>query len=215
MIFINLFPKDEIFYNLFEKQAEKLIEAAKLLDEILKNPQNLEELSLKMKKLEVEADSLGHNVVDHLRKSFITPLEGEDIDLLRQRLDDIMDSIEKATNRMVLYQIPKPFPKEIEEYIKIIKEAIEEINKGIKEIRNVRKYQENLHQLCQRLNYLEDEGDVINRTALRNLMNVAQTNPDKNLEIIKLKEIYETFENAIDRCEDVGNIFESILIKNR
>ncbi|PJA84820.1 MAG: DUF47 domain-containing protein, partial [Candidatus Nealsonbacteria bacterium CG_4_9_14_3_um_filter_37_13] len=66
MIFINLFPKDEIFYNLFEKQAEKLIEAAKLLDEILKNPQNLEELSLKMKKLEVEADSLGHNVVDHL-----------------------------------------------------------------------------------------------------------------------------------------------------
>ena len=68
---INLFPKDEIFYNLFEKQAEKLSEAAKLLDEILKKPQNLEELSLKMKRLEVEADSLGHNVVDHLRQSFI------------------------------------------------------------------------------------------------------------------------------------------------
>lgn len=212
---MRLFPKDEVFYALFEKQAEKLTEAAKLLNEILRNPQSLEEASLKMKKIEEEADSLGHSVVDHLRKSFITPLDGEDIDILRQKLDDIMDFIERAVNRMVIYQIPKPFPKEISEYIEILKEAIFEIEKGVKEIRNVRKYQENLHQLCQRLNYLEDEGDVINRTALRNLMNIAQTNPDKNLEIIKLKEIYETFENAIDRCEDVGNIFESILIKNR
>ena len=212
---INLFPKDEIFYTLFERQAEKLSEASRLLDEILASPQNLEELAVKMKKLETEADSLGHNVVDNLRKSFITPLEGEDIDILRQRLDDIMDSIEKAINRMVLYQIPKPFPKEIREYIKIIKEAIGEINLGVRKIRNVRKYQESLHHCCQRLNELEDLGDVVNRTALKNLMNIPQTNPEKNLEIIKLKEIYETFESAIDSCEDVGNIFESILIKNR
>ncbi len=212
---INLFPEDEVFYTLFEKQAEKLTEAARLLDEILKNPQNLEELSLKMKKIEIEADSLGHNVIDHLRRSFITPLEGEDIDLLRQKLDDIMDFIERAVNRMVIYRIPQPFSKEIEEYIKILRKAIEEINRGVREIRNVRKYQENLHQCCQQLNYLEDDGDKINRGALKNLMNVSQTNPEKNLEIMKLKEIYETFENAIDSCEDVGNIFESILIKNR
>jgi len=212
---INFFPKDEIFYTLFEKQAEKLTGAAKLLDELLKNPQNLEELSLKMKKLETEADSLGHNVIDHLRKSFVTPLEGEDIDILRQKLDDIMDFIERAVNRMVIYKIQKPFPGEIEEYIKIIKEAIENINKGVKEIRNVRKYQENLHQLCQRLNQLEDEGDIINRTALKNLMGASHPSPERNLEIMKLKEIYETFEEAIDRCEDVGNVFESILIKNR
>ena len=212
---VNLFPKDEIFYNLFEKQAEKLSEAAKLLDEILEKPQKLEELSLKMKNLETEADSLGHNVIDHLRKSFITPLEGEDIDLLRQKLDDIMDFIERAVNRMVIYKIPIPLSKEIREYIEILKEAILEINKGVKEIRNVRKYQENLHHLCQSLNELEDKGDIINRTALRNLMNLPVTSPEKGLEIMKLKEIYETFENAIDYCEDVGNIFESILIKNR
>jgi len=212
---VNLFPKDEIFYNLFEKQAEKLSEAAKLLDEILEKPQKLEELSLKMKNLETEADSLGHNVVDHLRKSFITPLEGEDIDLLRQKLDDIMDFIERGVNRMVIYQISKSFPKEISQYVEILKEAILEINRGVKEIRDVGKYQKNLHQLCQKLNELEDKGDIINRTALKNLMNFPQTNPEKNLEIIKLKEIFETFENAVDCCEDVGNIFESILIKNR
>jgi predicted phosphate transport protein (TIGR00153 family) len=212
---INLFPKDEIFYNLFERQAEKLNEAAQLLVEILKTPQRLEEFSLKMKKLEEEADSLGHNVVDQLRKSFITPLEGEDIDLLRQKLDDVMDFIERGINRMVIYHIPKPFPKEVQEYIEILKEAILEINKGVKEIRNVRKYQESLHQLCRKLNELENRGDLINRAALKNLMNFPQVNPEKNLEIMKLKEVYETFENAIDSCEDVGNIFESILIKNR
>lgn len=212
---INLFPKDEIFYVLFEKQVEKLSEAAGILDKILKNSEELGLLSVKMKKIEEEADSLGHSVVDRLRKSFITPLEGEDIDILRQRLDDIMDYIERAVNRLVIYQIPQPFPKEISQYIKILKEAIEEINRGVKEIRNVGKHQEILHSRCQKLNELENMGDEINRTALRNLLNVPQSNPQKNLEIIKLKEIYETFENAIDYCEDVGNIFESILIKNR
>ncbi|MBU4298480.1 DUF47 family protein [Patescibacteria group bacterium] len=212
---INLFPKDEIFYNLFEKQAEKLTEAACLLDEILKNPQNLKDLSLKMKKLETEADSLGHEIVSNLERSFITPLEGEDINLLRQKLDDIMDHIEKAVNRMFLYKIPRPFPKEIEEYVKIIRESIKEINLGVKEIRNVRKFQSQLRERCQNLNELEDKGDVINRSALEKLMNVSQTSPEKNLEIIKLKEVYEYLEDAIDYCEDVGNIFESILIKNR
>jgi len=212
---INLFPKDEIFYNLFEKQAEKLKEAIELLEEILHCPENLENLSSKMKKLEEEADSLGHEIISHLEKSFITPLEGEDIDILREKLDDIMDYIEKVANRLYIYQIKAPFPKEIFEYSKILKESIEEINQGIREIRNVSKFQKNLSIRCQNLNELEDKGDIINRTALKNLMNTSLLTPDKVLEIIKLKEIYEYLENAIDCCEDVGNIFETILIKNR
>jgi len=212
---MNLFPKDEIFYTLFEKQAEKLMEVSVLLDEILVNPQKLEEISEKVKQLEAEADDLGHNVIDNLRKSFITPLEGEDIDLLRQKLDDIMDCIEKAVNRMVIYRVSIPLPQYIEKYIKVIKEAIVEINKGVKKIRNVRKYQNDLHSLCQNLNELENEGDRINRNALKSLFSEPQKSLENNLEIIKLKEIYETLENAIDFCEDVGNIFESILIKNR
>ncbi len=212
---INLFPKDEIFYTLFEKQAEKLKEAGHLLKELLKNPQGLEEISLKMKKIEREADNIGHSVIDNLRKTFITPLESEDIDLLRQRLDDVMDFIEKAVNRMMIYKIKLPFPKEIADYIEIICLAIEEIDDGVKEIRNVRKYQEDLHQRCQRINLLENRGDVVNRTALKKLMNISPITPERILEIIKLKEIYETLEGAIDYCEDVGNIFEAILIKNR
>lgn len=211
---MRIFPKDEIFYGLFEKQAEKLTQAGRLLDEILANPQNLKEAAVKMKKLEVEADALGHSVISHLRKSFITPLEREDIDLLREKLDDIMDCIEKAVNRLVIYKTKIPFPLEIREYIKFLKLAIEEINVGVKEIRNVKKFQENLHRRCQRLNELEDLGDIVNRTALKNLFKVASPSPEKILEIMKLKEVYELLEDSIDFCEDVGNIFEGILIKN-
>jgi len=212
---MNLFPKDKIFYNLFERQAEKLEEASEILDKILKNPSNLEEYALKMKKVEEEGDDVGHQVVDYLRRSFITPLEEGDIDLLRQKLDDILDAIEVSVNRLLIYKISVPFPGKIEEYFIIIQKAIKEIGKGIKDIRSVSRYQENLHQRCERLNELENEGDIINRMALKELMDSPSVTAEKILEVVKLKEIYDSLEEAIDCCEDVGNIFESILIKNR
>lgn len=211
---ISLFPKNEVFYELLEGQAEKLEEAAKILDSILKNPNNLENSAIKMKKLEEEADDLGHEIIDHLRKNFITPFEREDINLLRQTLDDIMDLIEKAVNRMVIYRIPLPLDVSARSYIEIIKKGIIEINKGMKEIRNVRKFKEKIAERCQKINLLENEGDEINRRALKSLMGPSDCTPEKNLAIMKLKEIYETLENAIDSCENVGNIFETILIKN-
>lgn len=212
---INLFPKDEIFYNLFQKQAEKLKAAAQILDEILLKPENLPELSLKMKKIEEEADSVGHDLIDHLRRSLITPLEGEDIDLLRQRLDDIMDYIEKATNRMAIYEISPPLPEEIKKFIVVIKEMIEEIDFGIKEIKNLGKFEKNLILRCQKINEFENLADEIHRGGLKRLMANKELNPEEILKIFELKEIYEAFEDATDACEDVGNIFETILIKNR
>ncbi len=211
----SLFPKDGIFYQLFEKQAEKLNEAGVLLRQILEDPQKLEACSVRLKKLEEEADDLGHEVMDNLRRNFITPLEGEDIDLLRQNLDDIIDHLEKAVNRMVIYKIPQPFVQAINDYSGVIQSAIQEIYLGIKEIKNVRKYHEQLHDRCKKLNDLENAGDEINRKALNTLMNAPQVNCEKVIEIIKLKEIFETLENAIDCCEDVGNMFETILIKNQ
>ena len=85
----------------------------------------------------------------------------------------------------------------------------------MQEIKNVKKFQESLHKRCFRLNELENAGDEINRRALSGLMATHNVSCDKLIEIIKLKEIYETLENAIDCCENVGNMFESILIKNQ
>jgi len=213
-IMMSIFPKDDVFYKLFEAQTEKLAHAARILREMLENPKNIEDQSARMKILENEADDIGHKIMNTLRHNFITPMEGEDINLLRQTLDDIMDLIEKAVNRIVIYKIAIPFPQAVCEYIGIIKKSIEEVEGGVKEMRNVRKFQESLARRCQRLNLLENEGDEINRRALKSLMNVPSPTPAGNLEIIKLKEIYETLENAIDSCENVGNIFESIIIKN-
>jgi uncharacterized protein Yka (UPF0111/DUF47 family) len=212
---MSLFPKDGIFYELFEKQAEKLREASDIVSQILDDPKKLQDLALKLKYLEKEADNLGHEVMDNLRRNFITPLEGEDIDLLRQNLDNIMDRLEKAVNRIVIYQIRQPFPKEIKEYFTVIHASIQEIYGGVKEIKNVRKHHERLHERCKQLNDLENAGDEINRNALKTVMNVSNISCEKIVEMVKLKEIYETLEATIDCCEDVGNMFESILIKNQ
>ena len=211
----NLFPKDGIFYQLFEKQTEKLNEATILLRNLLAEPEKLNEISARLKELEIEADDIGHEVMDHLRKNFITPMEGEDIDLLRQNLDDIMDFIERSVNRIGIYRIKAPFPKEIGEYIGVISGAVAEINEGMKEIKNIKKFGQVLQKRCVRLNELENVGDEINRKALGGLMGVQNVSCDKLMEVIKLKEIYETLEYAIDCCENVGNMFESILIKNQ
>jgi len=212
---LNFFPKDGIFYLLFERQSDKLSEASELLKQAIADPGKLDLISAKLKELETDADNIGHELMENLRKNFITPMEGEDIDLLRQNLDDAIDFIERAVNRMVIYKIQRPFPKEIGDYSEVIDSAAKEIYDGIREIRNVKKNNESLHKRCYRLNQLENVGDEINRRALGGLMSVSQVSCDKLIEIIKFKEIYETLENAIDSCENVGNMFESILIKNQ
>ena len=180
-----------------------------------KKPQKIKEVAAKLKVLEQSADEIGHELIENLRRNFITPLDGEDIDLLRQNLDDIVDFIERAVNRISIYHIVPPFPEEMENYVRIIIAAGREIKDGVREIKNVKKFRESLHHRCRRLNDLENQGDEINRRALGGLMAVKDVSCGKLIEIIKLKEIYETLENAIDCCENVGNMFESILIKNQ
>lgn len=200
---------------MFEKQAQMLNDAANLLKQSLDNKNDLESISARLKDLERDADNVGHEVMDTLRKNFITPMEGEDIDLLRQNLDDTIDFIERSVNRLVIYKISRPYSAEIDDYVNIICAAVGEIREGIKEIKNVKKYQESLHRRCEKLNELENSGDEINRRALGKLMNTQNIDCARIIEIIKLKEIYETLENAIDCCENVGNMFESIMIKNQ
>ncbi len=208
-------PKNEKFYNLFEAQTDKLVEAAELLKELREEPSEIKKIAIKMKKLEEEADDLGHQIISSLHQTFITPIEREDIDILRQNLDDIMDEIERAVNRMAIYKISfSPFPKEIMEYLKIIEKAIREIKEGAKEIRDINKHFQDLRDRCERINQLENQGDDINRKILEELMTPSKITPQENLEIMKKKEIYESLENAIDKCEDVANVLESILIKN-
>ena len=210
---MNLFPKSDKFFDLFEAQTEKLKNASKLLKQLQKNPQEIKDISFKMRELEREADNIGYQIIDGLHRSFITPIDRSDIDILRQNLDDIMDGIEKAVNRMSIYDIP--FSSDpIGRYFMIIEEEVSEIEQGVKDVRNLRKFAKSLGEHCYKINILEDNGDTVNRDALKNLMHPKEISFNKMLDIMKKKEVYDILEGVIDRCEDVGNVLESILIKN-
>ena len=216
---MNLFPRNDNFFDLFEQQAEKLQEASAILKEIQRNLNNsdnqwLGEFSRRLKAIEEEADDIGHNIVQGLQRSFITPLDRGDIDLLRQNLDDIMDGIEKAVNRIFIYKIPLSSLTSLNKYFLIIEQEIKEIEKGVKEVRNFQRHSQELIQHCHKMNHLEEEGDRINREALQKLLNPKQLSLTSILNIIKIKEIYDMLENVVDKCEDVGNVLESVLIKN-
>jgi len=210
-------PKEKKFYGLFEAMAEKLSQAGILLKKLVEEqePENIEKIALEMKKLESEADDIGHETASNLHKAFITPIEGEDIDILRQNLDDVIDGIERVVNRIQIYNIGASFFEKIKDYIEIICQAIEEIKESVKELRNFKKYSKNILERCEKINKLENEGDDLNRTTLKRLMNPDSiSSPTETLEIIKQKEIFETLEDTIDCCEDVANVFEAIIIKN-
>jgi len=123
-----------------KNKAEKINEATRLLSVAVKDPQKIKDIAAKLKVLEQNADEIGHELIENLRRNFITPLDGEDIDLLRQNLDDIIDYIERAVNRISIYHIAPPFPEEMENYVRIIIAAAREIKDGVREIKNVKKF---------------------------------------------------------------------------
>ncbi len=212
-----LFPKEKNFFNLFEAQAEKLVAAENLLQKLISQPEDIEAIAKEMKIIEHEADQIGHRAAESLHKAFITPIEREDINLLRQNLDDVMDGIERATNRLAIYNInlDQNFLNKLTPYFEIICKAIEEIQKGIYEIKNFKKFSKDILSRCEKINSLENEGDELNRKTLKNLMNPSgPLTPERALDIVKEKEIFETLEDVIDCCEDVANVLEGILIKN-
>ncbi len=206
-------PRNDKFFDLFEAQTEKLKQASVLLQELGIHPDQIGNISSRLSQLEKEADNVGYQIIDGLHRSFITPIDRSDIDLLRQNLDDIMDGIEKAINRIFIYNIIFNSDS-IGKYLQIVEEEISEIDQGVKEIKNLGKFSKDLIKHCHRINILEDKGDVVNRSALKTLLNPKDISCSGLLEIVKKKEVYDILEGVIDRCEDVGNVLESILIKN-
>lgn len=204
---MRLFPKNFDFFKLFEEQSEELMKAAKVFMQIEKNS-DMRKLSEKIKKIEHAADDITHQVISELNQTFITPIDREDIALLVSRMDDIADEIDRAINRIWIYDI-KPTPPQILEYGKLIKKSVEEINKCIIHLRTGKKHKEVL-KYCESINEIENEADELHRATVRDLFR-KNKNPIK---IMKLREIYEYLENVTDRSEDVANILETIVVKN-
>ena len=205
---IRLLPRDEQFFELFTQIAERAVEVAKLLGELLgeegaRRTYLIETIS----RVEREADQLTHDVTVRLDRSFITPLDREDIHALIKTMDDVLDFIDAAAQRLYLYEV-RVIPEEMHKLLDITAESVALVNRATSMLTDLKNPTE-LLQLCVDINRLENDADVVLRGAVARLFREEQ---DLRL-LIKLKEIYELLETVTDRCEDVANLIESIVLE--
>ncbi len=207
-MFFRFLPREEKYFDMFERASQNAIETATQFNDLLKNYTDIDIKIRKIEDLEHEGDIITHEIFDKLNRTFITPIDREDIHSLASEIDDVLDFIKASSDRLALYNIKKP----TEDIIKLsdtLLKAVIETAKAIKELRDL-KHTRRINEYCIEVNSLENEGDTILRNAIAKLFN-DNMNP---LEVIKWKEIYENVESAIDMCESVANTIGAILAKN-
>ncbi len=201
-------PKDGSFFDLFEKSAFLLNEGAQLLVQTMEHFERLQENALRMERLEHEADKVVHEISARLNQSFLTPLDREDIHHLASRLDDVVDLVEQTTERFVLFKVDSPTGHAIE-LARVIARQAEQIHLLIPRLRDPEK--NGIYEHLVEINRLENAGDKVLRDALGELFD-GRYEP---MFVIRWNHLYEILERATDRCEDVANVIENILVKNR
>jgi len=204
-----LLPHDEKFYTLFEEMTKLLLKASvalrKIPDSDLIQTQTLVK---EIEDLEHEADEVTHAIFAELNATFVTPFDREDIHELASALDDIMDYINGSASRFVLYNVHQR-TQYLRRLNEIIQQSVEAIGKGVSYLRDFRN-SASLQEILKKVNEYENEADTVFALAVADLFE----NEKNVIELIKLKEIYVELETATDRCEDVANVLESILIKH-
>ncbi|MFA4836686.1 MAG: DUF47 family protein [Dehalococcoidia bacterium] len=208
MFNLKLIPQNKKFYDFFEQDASNLVAAAEKLVDLFDNYVNVREKAVVIKKLEHEGDEITHRIMEDLHRSFITPMDREDITLLADRLDDMLDLIEGTTKLMFLYQIKQPTPRAIE-ITYVIKKVAIELAKAISLLRS-NSQRKLILTHCVEIHRLENEADNLRHAALADIFE-----EEKDLrEILKWRDIYNDLEDAVDKGEDVANVLEGIVLKN-
>jgi hypothetical protein len=200
-----LIPRDEKFFDLFEQQAANIVAAARVLMELTQDYPSAKARAQQIEDLEHVGDTLTHELVRRLNTTFITPIDREDIYALASRLDDVLDLIDAVADRLLLYKITAPTPGCIE-MARIIVKTAEETDRAVRCLRTLSPF---YHKHCIEVNRLENEADRL----LRDQLAVLFEGHTDAIEVIKWKELYETMEAVTDRCEDVVNVIEGIVLK--
>jgi len=204
-----LLPHDEKFYLYFEESALNLVNAAKLLPTLCNGlPDERRKTVQQIQEFEHLGDTVTHKIYAELNATFVTPFDREDIHLLASALDDIMDQIDGTASRFVLYKIQE-CPAAIKNLMDILEKSVMELQRGVSLLRDFRKAAD-LQQVLEKINEYENEADSVFERAIADLFE----NEKDALHIMKLKEIYVAVETATDKCEDVANVMESLLIKH-
>jgi uncharacterized protein len=197
---------DKTITDMLESQGANLVKATSSLFELVINFNMVAERNSKIKDLEHEGDQIAHNLFTLLAQTFVTPLDREDISRLASAIDEVLNYTDGTADRFVLFKIREPTPYMLE-LAKILLSASQEIYLLMTQLRKLKNANE-LVERCRAIKRYEHEGDKIYRTAIAELFET-----DNAIKIIKLKEIYETLEGSLDRCQEVADIVEDIALK--
>ena len=202
-----LIPRDESFFDLFERQSRILVEASGVLVEATARAETLAENAKRLERLEHDGDQLTHELMAKLNRTFITPFDREDIHRLVSDLDDVLDLTEEVAEKFILFKVVQIMPS-AHEIAKVIQQQTQEIHRLMPKLRQMR--HEQLMPHCIEINRLENVGDRLLRDALAALFG-GSVDP---LTVIKWLQLYELLEMATDKCEDVAVAIESIVLKH-
>jgi len=205
---IPFIPREEKFFGQFEDSADNIVKASKVLKDLVDKWDCIEQRVEEIRELEHTGDSITHEIIARLHRTFVTPFDREDIALLAKSLDDIMDFIDAAAGDMLIYKVKQP-GKRARELADIIVQAASEVQNAVQGLRHKAQLKQTM-TTCVEINRLENAADVVYRAALAELFEDSTDIPA----IIKWREIYEHMESATDRCEDVANVIEGVALKH-
>ncbi len=204
----NFLPKEVKFFDYLNLQSENIVKAADCFKAAVKKGCFDEETVKKIKDFEHEGDTLSHEIVDMLNRTFITPIDREDIYTLANTLDDILDMINSMSNRIKLYKLSANEDYMVQ-FADTIAQSTQALANAVKHMHDTKRARRVLDH-CIEVNRLENMGDQIREKAISNLF---ETEKDPIM-VIKWKEIYEVAEGTLDTCEHVAKVIESILVKH-
>ncbi len=203
---MKFFPKEIDFFEIFDKTSLNITKAASSLVDLMESFDNIEARAKDIHEIEQDSDMLTHDIMKKLNKTFITPIDREDLYSLASRMDDVIDLIWAVADRIAVFKVKEPMPEAIV-MAKDILTTAEVMHKAVRKLKE--KNYAHVQEYCIEINRLENRVDRGFRDALGKLFDDVK---DPIL-IIKWKEIYEHLEDASDRCEDVANVLEAIVLK--
>ena len=202
---VRLVPRETKFFDMFAEVTANLILGGRLMVEILHDFTDIPGRVQKLKDIELRGDEMTHAIITKLNQTFITPFDREDIHKLASSLDDVLDFLNSAGDRMVLYKIQSA-PPEAEMLAELVVQQCEELHKAVNNLEK----SDYVLEYCVEVNRLENEADNVSRRAIGRLFD-QERDP---ITLIKLKELYEVLETATDKAEDAANVLESVVLKS-
>lgn len=203
-----LLPRQTNFFDFFEQHAALTVKSASELAKLANDGADIDEIARHIKQLEQQADEVTHNCMEMLHKTFITPIDRNDIHRIASKLDDIIDFIDAAARQMTLFELTE-FPENVREAVIVLHKATEAVERAVKGLRNMRNPTAILGE-CIRINELENQADRVKASSVAKLFR-EETNP---ITVMKWNQIYQALENVTDACEDVANVIEGVVLEH-